>query len=178
MGAGKKTGKKICDRHPWKWRHIWKLSHGSWKVNALFLSESAEWNDLRTPVPSSFYTYIYQPFHRDSCDILTENNILLVPNLYNNYSGLVKLWYFVKVVASYALAKKRHWWVTRYKNKWCWIRDSRDAPRNCFSRFSRTHVISWATSRLNINVLHGIASWYSCLSITSLVLMTLFTYIF
>ena len=32
-----------------------------------------------------------QPFHRDSCDILTKNNILLVPNLYNNYSGLVKL---------------------------------------------------------------------------------------
>ena len=50
----------------------------------------------------------YQPFHRDSCDILTKNNILLVPNLYNNYSGLVKLRYFVKVVASYALAKKRH----------------------------------------------------------------------
>ena len=49
-----------------------------------------------------------------SCDILTKNNILLVPNLYNNYSGLVKRWYFVKVVASYALAKKRHWWVTRY----------------------------------------------------------------
>ena len=32
-----------------------------------------------------------QPFHRDSCDILTKNNSLLVPNLYNNYSGLVKL---------------------------------------------------------------------------------------
>ena len=47
-----------------------------------------------------------QPFPRDSCDILTKNNILLVPNLYNNYSGLVKLWYFVKVVASYVLAKK------------------------------------------------------------------------
>ncbi len=63
----------------------------------------------------------YQPFHRDSCDILTKNNSLLVPNLYSNYSGLVKLWCFVKVVASYALAKKRHWWVTRYQNKWCWI---------------------------------------------------------
>ena len=50
----------------------------------------------------------YQPFHRDSCDILTKNYILLVPNLYNNYSGLVKLRYFVKVVASYDLAKKRH----------------------------------------------------------------------
>ena len=32
-----------------------------------------------------------QPFHRDSCDILTKNNSLLVPNLYNNYSGLMKL---------------------------------------------------------------------------------------
>ena len=68
-----------------------------------------------------FYQAYHQPFHRDSCDILTKNNILLVTNLHNNYSGLVKLWYFVKVVASYALAKKRHWWVTRYQNKWCWI---------------------------------------------------------
>ena len=32
-----------------------------------------------------------QPFHRDLCDILTKNNILLVPNLYNNYSGPMKL---------------------------------------------------------------------------------------
>ena len=36
-----------------------------------------------------------------------------------------------------------------------------------FSRSSHIHVISWATSRLTINVLHGIASWYSCLSMTS-----------
>ena len=43
-----------------------------------------------------------QPFDRDSCDILTKNNVLL-PNLYNNYSG-----YFIKGVASYVLAKKRH----------------------------------------------------------------------
>ena len=120
----------------------------------------------------------YQPFHRDSCDILTKNNILLVPNLYNNYSGLVKLWYFVMVVVSYALAKKRHYELLVIKINDVEFRDSRDAPRNCFSRFSRIHVISWATSRLNINVLHGIAFWYSCLSMTSLVLTTLFTYIF
>ena len=31
------------------------------------------------------------PFHCDSCDILTNNNILSVPNLYNNYSGPEKL---------------------------------------------------------------------------------------
>ena len=40
---------------------------------------------------STSNTPSYQPFHHDSCDILTKNNILLVPNLYNNYSGLVKL---------------------------------------------------------------------------------------
>ena len=28
-----------------------------------------------------------QPFHRDSCDILTKNNILLVPNLYRGGGG-------------------------------------------------------------------------------------------
>ena len=40
-----------------------KLSHASWKVNALFLSESAIWNDLRTPVPSSLYTYYWSIVH-------------------------------------------------------------------------------------------------------------------
>ena len=83
-----------------------------------------------------------QPFHRDSCDILTKNNILLVPNLYNNYSGLVKLLYFVKVVASYVLAKKSIDELLVIKINNVEFRDSRDAPRNCFSRFSRIHVIS------------------------------------
>ena len=81
-------------------------------------------------------------FHRDSCDILTKNNILLVPNLYNNYSGLVKLRYFVKVVAGYALAKKGIDELLVIKINDVEFRDSRDTPRNCFSRFSRIHVIS------------------------------------
>ena len=53
----------------WSWKtinnyyQVKKLAHASWKVNALFLSESAEWNDLRTPVPSSFYTYYLSIIH-------------------------------------------------------------------------------------------------------------------
>ena len=86
--------------------------------------------------------YTYQPFHRDSCDILTKNIILLVPNLYNNYSGLVKLRYFVKVVASYVLAKKGIDEFLVIKINDVEFRDSREAPQNCFSRFSRIHVIS------------------------------------
>ena len=54
---------KMLFLHSFRRRHLWKLSHGSWKVNALFLSESAEWNDLRTPVPSSFYTYYWSIVH-------------------------------------------------------------------------------------------------------------------
>ena len=91
---------------------------------------------------SSGITLPTQPFHRDSCDILTKNNSLLVPNLYNNYSGLVKRLYFVKVVASYALAKKGIGELLVIKINDVEFRDSRDAPRNCFSRFSRIHVIS------------------------------------
>ena len=49
--------------HSFHRRHLWNLAHASWKVNALFLSESAEWNDLRTPVPSSFYTYYLSIIH-------------------------------------------------------------------------------------------------------------------
>ena len=85
----------------------------------------------------------YQPFHRDSCDILTKNNILiLLLQLYNNYSGLVKLRYFVKVVASYVLAKKGIDELLVIKindDEFC---DSRDEPRNLLSRSSRIHVIS------------------------------------
>ena len=85
---------------------------------------------------------LYQPFHRDSCDIVSKNNILLVPNLYNNYSGLVKLGSFVKVVASYVLANKGIDELLVIKINDVEFRDSRDAPRNCFSRFSRICVIS------------------------------------
>ena len=119
-----------------------------------------------------------QPFHRDSRDILTKNKVWKLHTFYNNYSGLVKLWYFVKEVASYVLAKKRRWWVTRYQNKLCWISWLTWRTTENVSKFSRIHVISWATSRLNINVLHGIASWYSYLSMTSLGLMTMFIIFF
>ena len=57
-------------------------------------------------------------------------------------SGLVKLRYFVKVVASYALAKKGIDELLVIKINDVEFRDSRDAPQNCFSRFSRIHVIS------------------------------------
>ena len=52
---------------------------------------SKELSARMTAIYNSTALLAAQPFHRDSCDILTENNILLVPNLYNNYSGLVKL---------------------------------------------------------------------------------------
>ena len=67
------------------------------------------------------FVYTVQPFHHDSCDILTKNKVWKLHKFYINYSGLVKLWYFVKEVASYVRAKKRRWWVTRYQNKRCWI---------------------------------------------------------
>ena len=48
-------------------------------------------NDINPPTTGQFLSHASQPFQHDSCDILTKNNIILVPNLYNNYSGLVNL---------------------------------------------------------------------------------------
>ena len=89
---------------------------------------------------------------------------------YNNYSGLVTLWYFVKEVASYVLPKKRHWWVTRYQNKRCWISwlTWRTTEKSLQIQLNSCHFVS--NFQIKHQFFHGIASWYSYLSMTSIVL--------
>ena len=74
----------------------------------------------------------------------------------------MKLWYFVKVVASYALAKKGIDELLVIKINDVEFRESRDAPRNCFSRFSRIHVIFklelTTVTHVTDNVTH-VTSW-------------------
>ena len=79
-------------------------------------------------------------------DSLSKTNIGKLLKFYNIYSGLVKCFYFVKVVASCGLGKKELINVFLViKINYVECRDARDAPRKKVSRQSHIHVVSWAT---------------------------------